>query len=324
MFAVDETPYCVWEEDLRERNLRFVESIDYRYFEYIATTHAANLEGEDQQRAAIALRTGYHHALETFFTLLCAAVQAPGCVVGWIQKCQPGQLRSLVRKIQEGRHHLLNRLGLTVVNWQVLSETINLFSYEDASRLEESKRLFATLWARFASDFLNEYHIKEYNSIKHGFRARAGGFALAVGLEHEYGVPPPAEEMQMVGSSAFGTSFYAAEPIKGSPQVRRDPHFRVRSYALNWRPEVLIPALQLVAISIHNIISRIRIWHGVSAQTVTFIRPEDGSVFDEPWHYSVGVTSMSMDPIILESNIHRLSADELLTELERTTAGNIP
>ena len=74
MFAVDETPYCVWEEDLRERNLRFVESIDYRYFEYIATTHAANLEGEDQQRAAIALRTGYHHALETFFTLLKTGV----------------------------------------------------------------------------------------------------------------------------------------------------------------------------------------------------------------------------------------------------------
>lgn len=199
VFAVDETPYCVWEHDLKERNLRFVESIDHGYFEYLAIAHAPNLEGETRQKAAIALRTAYHHALETFFSLLCAFVQAPGCAVGWIQKCQSGQLRSLVRKIQEGRHHLFNRAGLPTITWQVLSETINLFSCEDPSRTLESQRLYAILWSRFAADFLNDYHVKEYNSIKHGFRARAGGFTLAMGVEHEYGVPPPQEEMQIVG-----------------------------------------------------------------------------------------------------------------------------
>lgn len=324
IFAVDETPYCVWEEDLQERNLRFVERIDHGYFEYLATTHAVNLEGQDQQRAAIALRTGYHHALETFFTLLCASIQAPGCVVGWVQKCQAGQLRSLVRKIQKGRHHLYNRIGLPYVGWQVLSDTINLFHYENESRTKESKELFAGLWARFASDFLDDYHIKEYNSIKHGFRARAGGFTLAAGVEHEYGVAPPEEEMQVVGGSTFGTSFYAAHPIEGAPQLGRDPHFRVRSYAVNWRPEALIPALQLAAISIQNIISRIRIWHGIDARTVPFLRPEDSAYFDEPWRYSVGVTSMNMDTIITEANIRRLSVDELRAELERTTSRKGP
>lgn len=317
IFAVDETPYCVWEYDLRDRNLRFVESIDHRYFEYLASTHAANLEGEDRQRAAIALRIGYHHALETLFSLLCASVQAPGGVVGWIQKCSAGQLRSLVRKIQEGRHHLHNRIGLSAINWQVLSETINLFSYQDPARTAETRRLYAILWSRFAADFLDDYHIKEYNSIKHGFRARAGGFTLAAGTEHEYGVPPPENEMQVVGGSEFGTSFYAAQSIDGSPRIKRDPHFRVRSYAVNWRPEALIPALQLAALSIGNIVSRIRIWHGVDARTIPFTRPEDSSVFDEPWSYGVGVMRMNMDTVISETDIRRLTIDELRAELAR-------
>jgi hypothetical protein len=318
VFAVDETPYCVWEYDLRERNLRFVESIDYRYFEYLAATHGGNLEGEDRQRAAIALRTAYHHALETLFSLLCAAAQAPGCVVGWIQKCSSGQLRSLVRKIQEGRHHLYNRIGRSAITWRALSETINLFSYEDQTRTTETQRLYAILWERFAADFLDDYHIKEYNSIKHGFRARSGGFTLAAGIEHEYGVPPPNNEMQVVGGSEFGTSFYAAAPIEGAPQIKRDPHFRVRSYAINWRPEALIAGLQLAALSIGNVISRVKIWHGVDARTVQFTRPEDSAVFDEPWRYGVGVMRMNMDTIISEADIRRCSADQLRADLQRS------
>jgi hypothetical protein len=93
IFAVDETPYCVWKHDLKDRNLRFIESVDHEHFTYLAATLAPDLNGEYAQRAAIALRTGYHHALETLFTLLCASFRAPGCVVGWIQKCQTHQLR---------------------------------------------------------------------------------------------------------------------------------------------------------------------------------------------------------------------------------------
>src|SRR5258708_5439980 len=214
--AVDETPYCVWEYDLRDRNLRFVEQLDHKYFEYLALTLGPDLDGEPRQRAAIALRTGYHHALETFFTMLCAAIQAPGCMVGWIQKCSTKQLRSLVRKIEEGRHHLYNRIGLPVVTWQALSGVINLFNYPDQSRTAETQRLYATLWSRFAADFLDDFHIKEYNSIKHGFRARAGGFTLAAGTEREYGVSPPKDEIHVIGGSEYGTSFYAAEQIANS------------------------------------------------------------------------------------------------------------
>lgn len=321
VFVVDDVPYCVWEWDLQERNLRFVEGIDHEHFEYLAVTHAAQLDGSNSQRAAIALRTAYHHGLETFLTLVCATLQAPRCIVGWVQKCQTHQLRNLVRKIQEGRHRTLNQVGLREVNWNTLSSTINLFSYEDESRTRESRELFAVLWSRFGNDYLDDYHIKEYNSIKHGFRARAGGFTLAAGVEHEYGVPPPAEEVQVVGGSKFGTSFYSAEKIQNAPKLQRDPHFRVRSHSMNWRPESMVQALQLISISIGNVISYVRVQHGVDPRTVPFTRPQDSEYFHAPWQTSVGVTSASLDMIVDEQHIRRFAADEILVQLKQITGG---
>lgn len=145
-----------------------------------------------------------------------------------------------------------------------------------------------------------------------------------MGREHEYGVAPPEEEMQIIGGSKFGTSFYSAEPITGSPQAKGDHHFRVRSCAVNWHPKAIIPALQLAALSIGNVVSRIRIWNGVDARTVQFTRPQDSAFFDEPWRCSVGVTSMNMDAIITEDDIRRFTVDQLRAELERTEQRNAP
>ncbi len=305
VFVVDDVPYCVWEWNLGTRNLQFVEGIDHEYFEYLATTHAAQLDGPHSQRAAIALRTAYHHGLETFFTLLCATLQAPLCIVGWVQKCQTPQLRNLVRKIQEERHQIRNKLRLQQVTWNSISNVINLFSYENESRTQETKELFASLWSRFAYDYLDDHNIKEYNSIKHGFRARAGGFTLFAGIEHEYGVQPPPEEMTVMGGSEFGTSFYAAERIQNAPTQKRDPHFRVKSYSLNWRPESMIQALQLVSMSIGNVISYVRILHGVDPKTVPFTRPQESKFFHAPWQNSVSVTSGSFNTIVEERHICR-------------------
>src|SRR4051812_7198190 len=102
-FVVNETPYCVWDWDITEQNLEFINSIDPRYFEHIAKIHGEMLEGEDQQYAAIALRTAYAHSLETFFALLCATIQAPDCVVGWLLKYRNKELFDLVRKIDNRR-----------------------------------------------------------------------------------------------------------------------------------------------------------------------------------------------------------------------------
>lgn len=85
-FVVDETPYCLWECNLARLNLTFLESIDPYYFQHVVETFAPMLEGEAKHYAAVALRSGYSHGLETLFALLCAFVQAPQCPAGWIIK----------------------------------------------------------------------------------------------------------------------------------------------------------------------------------------------------------------------------------------------
>jgi hypothetical protein len=62
--------------------------MDTRYFQYQAETHGKNLDGENRQRAAVALRTSYYHGLETLFMLIFAVWQSPHCIVGWLSKCE--------------------------------------------------------------------------------------------------------------------------------------------------------------------------------------------------------------------------------------------
>src|SRR5262249_30177507 len=83
-FAINEEPHCIWGYDLHDRNEEFLRSLDPRFFEYAAKSYQALSEGEDSMRAAMALRSAYSHGLETMFALLCAVVQAPDCVYGWV------------------------------------------------------------------------------------------------------------------------------------------------------------------------------------------------------------------------------------------------
>jgi BsuBI/PstI restriction endonuclease HTH domain/BsuBI/PstI restriction endonuclease domain len=82
IFPVADGGACCWGSDLEGQNRDFLASVDYRYFEYTARTHLPLLDGDGKHFAATALRIGYHHGLETLFTLIGAAIQAPDCVAG--------------------------------------------------------------------------------------------------------------------------------------------------------------------------------------------------------------------------------------------------
>jgi hypothetical protein len=94
-FAVGTAPYCVWDWDLHERNLEYLESLDPDYFDYVGRANLPHLDSEDpkeRRRVATAIRTAYHHGLESFFGLLFATLQAPRCVAGWMQAYVPADL----------------------------------------------------------------------------------------------------------------------------------------------------------------------------------------------------------------------------------------
>ncbi|MCC6242957.1 MAG: hypothetical protein IT353_08955 [Gemmatimonadaceae bacterium] len=316
VFAAGSEVFCCWDHDLATRNMRFLTSVDGQYFSYVAECHAAQLDGSDRQRAAIALRAAYHHGLESMFSLLGAFVQAPGAVPAWLPKCSNPALRELVEGFQIGST-VMTQAGPQQVLLSEIAEHVHGFCWPDDQPTNATKNRFGRLWSRFAYDFLNPLYYGEYNSIKHGLRVGVGGFVLRVGLEEEYGVPAPEENMQTLGGSAYGTSFFQATEITGGLPKH---HFQIRSQALNWRPEAMVQRLQLIAFSINNIVSALRCINGVNPATVQFHRPEDPEAFEAAWRWHVGVESSSFDLTLEAANVDPASRAALQSELNSRTA----
>jgi hypothetical protein len=288
IFVVNDEPYCIWELDILERNREFLNGIDTEYFDYVLKVH---VEANDEKRASIALRTTLHHAIETMFSLIGAYIQAPDCVYAWIAKCTNKDLREVVKKIGDFQNNLFTKLKLEKISWDHVSESVFRCYLPGTEKNRQTVQSFASFWKRLASEYIDQTHIDEYNSIKHGFRIRSGGFALAIGLEHKYGVSPPPEEMKTIGKSDFGSTFFKIEPIGGK---KRNRSLRSRRISLNWSIEKTILLIQLVSMSITNITSALKIINGAKAGTCKFVRPQEDSDFETPWSFSTGIASCNI------------------------------
>jgi len=310
VFMVHQEPYRIWEVDLPERNREFLDGIDTEYLDYLLSVHG---EVEDEKRASIALRTGLHHGMETMFSLMGAYIQAPDCVHAWIAKCSNKELRNIVEKIDGRANTLFTKLNIDSVSWETVAGAVLSGYMPNTERNKTTIQLFASLWRRLSHEFIGSDHIDEYNSIKHGFRIRAGGYALAVGLEHEYGVAPPADEMKLVGKSDYGSTFFRIESVGNG---KRNRSLRSRRVSLNWSIERTILLLQLVSMSITNITSALKIINSTKPGTCRFVRPQEDSDFEKPWSYSPGVTSCNMDFVLPEDQIRSVTKSELLEALE--------
>ncbi|SRR6266446_2956010 len=305
-FAVNDKAYCFWDLDVRGKNLAFIKNIDPKYFEHCADINGALLEGEQKQYAAAALRIAYSQGLETLFALLCAVVQAPDCVVGWFLKYQNRDLFELVRKISEGQS-IFSKLRDHRVTWRAIAELVfTPFKTGDQGKDKFIRGNFARLWEHFASEFLDKKVEVEYNSIKHGLRARLGGFYFAMGLEEAPGVPAPPERMQTMTNSVFGSSFFVSERLHDTR------NFTVSHQSLNWVPENFIDALHLISSSIHNAVAFLRVLHREPLNEVPFVWYEDEETYLQPWSRSTGLTSFALHAQVTEVDITPLSKDEIV------------
>jgi hypothetical protein len=307
-FVVHETPYCIWDVDIKERNAEFINSIDAGYFSHLANLHASLLKGDQKQYAATALRTEYYHSLETLFALICATVQDPHCIIGWLLKYKNCELSTLVQKIDiDNREPIRNRLGLEHFTWDEIAALINKF---DTGNEETDIRLhqgFGRLWKNFAKDFLDDDIKNEYNSIKHGLRVSIGGSSLAMGPETTPGIPAAPEAMHTIGGSTYGTSFFVANK-KGS-------NFQPILQSLNWNPVNHVHGLKLVSISIQNILTYIKQVNNIQQASAQFTSPENETDFDSPWRLLTIASPFRVNESDMNS-ITVLSKSEILSCLE--------
>jgi hypothetical protein len=118
-------------------------------------THNRPFEAShEKQYAATALRIAYSQALETFFALLCATIQAPDCVIGWMLKYRVYELEDLVKKIRE-RRKIYSKFRADRFMWEVIAEIIFMyFRTGDDQKDEAIRKNFSGLWRRLSSDFV--------------------------------------------------------------------------------------------------------------------------------------------------------------------------
>lgn len=300
-FAVDATPRAMWGVELREQNLAFLEGIDPTFFTYAAEAHLAALEGPSRQHAAMAIRVVYGQAVETLFALLGAAVQAPNCPLGWILSYSGPQLYSVVRKLhgEASQGPFYAREG-SPGGWHSLSRKIHRFTHPDPNEDERIKTLFADTWARLAHEFLDPLTGEEYNSIKHGFRARAGGSSLTIG--------PNAPGGPILDSrSEFGSRFFHA--VKLGDKV----NFYAQDAMRNWTPIGLAVRIELIAVSIRNVISYLQLYLGANSEgQIPFRWPEATCAIELAWQSAFVVESASGGYQLAPSDITPLSPADIL------------
>lgn len=299
-FLIDETPHVIWDHALEEKNREFLDGIDPGYFLHLAEAHAtfvADADPEQRQWSTAALRIAYSMALETFCALLATSVQSPYCALGWMLRYRNQDLERVIQKLCSGtplRSALPERF-----TWIGMSELVHRFDVDAPLAGQEAaiRTAFANAWRRFALEFVGDRTgADEYNSLKHGSRARIGGFTLSVGAEITPGVPPDSSAMTKPSGSSYGSFFPVAQKLG----ERRD--WTVTRCARNWVPSNLITGISLLSMSIYNLLCFLR-QHAGDPSPQQFQGPADSRLFTAPWS-----VRLEFDEIVEHSTVR---VDEL-------------
>lgn len=280
-FVVDTDPYAAWDPEPAETNLEFLKNVDPEFFQHVAEAHTDSLQAAESQ-AAQALRLFYGHAVETVVALLFAAVQSPHYVPGWIHLYQMRHLRSLVAKLN-AEEEILSVYTIPRFSWRLISDIIHQgFVLEDKERESAVKAGFADFWQFLGSQLLNDVNTEEYNSLKHGLRARSGGLVLRAGRETTPGVPAADSNTHTLVAGLYGSSFLEFEIAMD----RRN--LSLARTSTNWDVEALARTLVLCSMSLQNILSYLRLVAGAKAETPQFYSPKDLTWFGSVMHGAPG------------------------------------
>jgi hypothetical protein len=316
-FLVNNEPFSLWDPDPGRRTNNFLDSIDPGYFSYLAESHAEHLESaEHKRRVATASRMAYLHGIETLMTLIGAAVQAPQVPYAWVSLAKTDLLRSVIDRISKGDVSLHTELTHWDRTWEGLANKVFCNAPEEHGWRTTIAESFGRVWRSFGNEFLDELNQQEYNCLKHGFRIRSSGVKIAFGFEHQYGVPPPREEMKYLGGSDNGSTFLALE--RAGPDVPGTRSKRSRQHTVNWDPEAMIRGLQVIDVSIRNIIAFLRILNGASPSMTQFHRLEGVEDLATLLADSISVRSSSLDTLIADADIRATTKRELNEELAKT------
>lgn len=312
-FCVIEKPYMIWAPDVRADNEHFLKRLDadlyYRMAHNIigapqpdedAKDAATDEGGDDQERADVSTlsRLLWHHGMETLVMLFGAYIQAPSAVHAYFLKSKTEdavQMAGFLSREECPKYHRLQGASFSLIS--LLNGIHRCAGWQQHDTIVGR---FARALRYMLSDYVDEKHRAEYNSIKHGLRASHGRFALAVGIQEAPGIPAPPEAMQMVGFSRDAIFFEIVKPLSGATRQQSKINFMTEQVSVSWSLEKVLIELQLLSLLLHNTVSALRIVGGAPTGSVTFNKITDDEEFWEMYFQigSSGVPTASFAPVI--------------------------
>ena len=140
-------------------------------------------------------------------------------------------------------------------------------------------------------------------------RAWVSGFSVAFGPEKAPGVPAGREEMQTVGSSEFGSTFWL-KPVRA--EGYQHTFHLGRHVSRAWAQAQFVGGLQLIAMSVQNIVSALRVRQGEEPSQVEFVWPSSPEAWEAPWKNRPSITEFSMGECVSFGDWTEPSREDLL------------
>ncbi|MGM0576543.1 MAG: hypothetical protein ACQEXJ_12510 [Myxococcota bacterium] len=293
---------------MEAENSAFLGRFDSSYFRFLAELYAEAFESEPtSQTIAVAIRTSYGHALETLFALTCSVIQAPHCVVGWLQKYRNRDLREVVREISQERE-ILSTLPLHHITWQSFSELLYMGVTKPKGMQERLVAETADFLGRAAAEVLDERAGREYNSLKHGMRIEPGGFSMSITARTQVDEPNAAEHTINLQGSDFGSRTLAVQRVHRSDKS----NLRLVQVARNWNPEALLQRLRLASHLIHNIVAFMRRTGPNPASEVEMLWLDSAEAYQSAWEESAAVLGGTLDLGLAPNGERLVTGDHVL------------
>lgn len=301
---------ALWSPDPRGDNRQFLDSLDPTLFRVVADAVAKIDGAREEQFAATHVRMLRDQAAEMLFSLLAAAIQAPGGVVLWLLAYRNEELDAVIEGFGR-RSPVRTTSGTRRLDWaDVALEVTRHFKAERPADLDEYRVQHAAFWSRLARVFLDPTAREEYASLKHGLRVQPGGCEITITPEITPGVKDPNATPHVLQGSGFGCGFYSARRI-GSQKV----HYRLVHQHRHWTPGSLLMQLDLIVNSAANVINHLLLVNGASGP-LNWTRPTGDGIFDLCWHNAGPLLDSSSGVSIDESAIQCLSREEMIAHCE--------
>jgi hypothetical protein len=215
-----------------------IEGIEPNFFIARSRHLFDELEQSERNWIGMSIRADYGHAVESMLALLFASIQAPLCIMGWLDLYRVEDIEELCKSIRNGvpfAHMLLARpKSLRDVVEHVLGRLPPVVEGADGIKTTRGLIVEGSLAAlhHMIDDFLDVDGRAEYNAYKHGFRLRPSQMAGEIS--------PSGHASLTFDSGKFGSEIYGLTKVDKF-------NYAVHSSFVAWDPKKLAARTQLAA-----------------------------------------------------------------------------